>query len=522
MFDGKRVGVCISSFVYDRHSLQQISQCVTSFLANSTFVDEFYVTDDFSPTRFAYEFYNDIRARGVRVVCNHKNRGIGAMKNLALRLLSRCDIKFLVDGDTHVKKGWDEFYCRGLQVTKHDSVHLSNIFNDNEPFRQERIGDYTVNYHSKFQGAFMAVTKSGVERVGGFPLLPQRYGCEHYNWQVRLSRSLGVEPCVLDFAGGNQFVFNDHKPDTFITAYEKDRQSRVNGDLSNSLLRNRMNYMENQIEANGERGDDIGIIISFRAASWGWQGEQNNDRTANLMTVIDYYKSLLPNAEVLVVEQDKEPVIQTKLRGDVSYLFLKNKSTFNKCWAYNCAAQKLDRPYLIFMDCDAVLRPETIYASVIQIRHHGVFKPYVKFLDLPESYAAQFRNSMTVSWSDHNLGQRCAANEWFTGGCVMVRRKEYFQIGGFNENFRGWGGEDDEFIARARALVPTGRISGHGNNLYHLYHFVPRDATPDQPRYQANLDELNKVGSMNNAQLVDYVKTQLIPGMGNPEKYANE
>jgi GT2 family glycosyltransferase len=522
MFNGKRVGVCVSSFVYDQVSLAQLKKCIGSLIVNSKLVDDIYITDDCSTYNMVWAYYSDLSHGKVRVVRNHRNRGIGAMKNLALRLLGKCDIKFLIDSDVSVRAGWDDFYCRGLLETQHSSVSLCNIFDDNQPFRREKIGTYQVNYHSKYQGAFMCFTQEALNRVGGFPLLPQRYGGEHYNWQVRMAKSLGMEPCVIDFDGSRRFVENDHRHNSFITAHEKEKQSSVNSRVSDAILKTGVISMPIEIDASGERGDGVAVIIPFRAASWSWQGADNGDRTANLLTVIDYYKSVLPNAEITVVEQDKEPVIESKLRGDVKYLFLKNKSTFNKCWAYNCAARATERPHLVFMDSDAILRPETVHFSVGQLQKFAVYKPYVKFLDLTAPLAIHFRNAMKFTWNDHTLGQRCAANDWFTGGCVMVRRKEYFEIGGFNEKFRGWGGEDDEFIARAMALVPAGKISGVNNNLYHLYHFVPKDSTPSHPMYDENLAELRRIGSLNNAQLVEYVKNELTPGMGNPAKYANE
>ena len=98
------------------------------------------------------------------------------------------------------------------------------------------------------------------------------------------------------------------------------------------------------------------------------------------------------------------------------------------------------------------------------------------------------------------------------------------EIGGFNELFRGWGGEDDEFSLRARKLAGTGKIV-HGDqydfNLYHLFHNRTTDCTEKQSGYQHNLRELRKVESMGVPELKHYIHVHLA-GQGNVDKYRRE
>jgi len=53
------------------------------------------------------------------------------------------------------------------------------------------------------------------------------------------------------------------------------------------------------------------------------------------------------------------------------------------------------------------------------------------------------------------------------GGTLAITRKAYFSIGGFDEAFVGWGGEDNEFWERARTrkVWPYGYLP-----LLHLWH----------------------------------------------------
>lgn len=522
MFRDKKVGICISNYVFDEKSLDSIKRCVQSILLNSSYVDTIYITDDSSPYLPVFEYYESLREENkVHIIRNHKNRGIASMKNLGLRLLSDFDYIILVDNDVFFKKGWDDFYLNGLETTQLESVHLSNIFNDNLPYKVEKIGNYQINYHTKYQGVFMCITKNAYKKVGGFPLLPERYGAEHYNWQVRLSKSLNMEKCIIDFDGGKNYIDFEHRSSSFETEDIKLKQAIINGNASDVILESGVIYMENEIDK--ESNDkDISIIIPFRLSSWDYKHTNNNDRLLNLMFVIDYYKSILPNAQMVIVEQDKKPFINKMLRSDVEYLFLKNNSVFNKSWAYNCCAKTVSNPYLIFMDSDAILKSETIIKGVKKLKNNfSIYKPYFKFLDLTKDLSFLFKNNMKFDWQDHHLKSRCEHDMWFIGGCVFARRKDFFEIGGFNEKFRGWGAEDDEFISRSRIMTNCGRTEDH-DNLYHMYHMQTQDASPMHPLYQSNFNELHKVKSMDKLTLTNYINNELIPGMGNINKYENE
>jgi GT2 family glycosyltransferase len=71
------------------------------------------------------------------------------------------------------------------------------------------------------------------------------------------------------------------------------------------------------------------------------------------------------------------------------------------------------------------------------------------------------------------------------GGSLAVDRETFFAIGGFDEAFVGWGGEDNEFWERAqsRKVWPYGYLP-----LIHLWHEAQPEK-PDQGRSTATLHE---------------------------------
>ena len=65
------------------------------------------------------------------------------------------------------------------------------------------------------------------------------------------------------------------------------------------------------------------------------------------------------------------------------------------------------------------------------------------------------------------------------GGSLAMARSAFFAIGGYDESFIGWGGEDNEFWERAqtRRVWPFGYLP-----MVHLWHAAqPRKTDPDNP-----------------------------------------
>ena len=76
------------------------------------------------------------------------------------------------------------------------------------------------------------------------------------------------------------------------------------------------------------------------------------------------------------------------------------------------------------------------------------------------------------------------------GGMTIFRRSSYLSIGGYNEDFIGWGGEDDYQAIKVKTLLKWYELPGR---CYHLFH--EREA-PDMKWYQRNIQLLNKLRDM--------------------------
>lgn len=68
-------------------------------------------------------------------------------------------------------------------------------------------------------------------------------------------------------------------------------------------------------------------------------------------------------------------------------------------------------------------------------------------------------------------------------GCYAVPRSLWNAVGGFDERFIGWGGEDLAFMKACAALGGVDRVQG---TIYHLWHPRSRAEQEEQPHYAAN------------------------------------
>ncbi len=185
-----------------------------------------------------------------------------------------------------------------------------------------------------------------------------------------------------------------------------------------------------------------------------------------------------PPFELIVVEQGVEPHFKPRLAPDVRYNFLRTESPeqpFNKAWALNVAARMARGEFLAVHDADYIVPRAYLQRCAEALRHFDGVRPcrFICYLDR----ATSERICESFSLNRAFTVEKVVANNPTP---VVLRRDAYWRIGGHDESFQGWGGEDDEFLARLRTLS---MCEGGFLPLIHLWHSsAPKKASGDRNR----------------------------------------
>jgi len=201
-------------------------------------------------------------------------------------------------------------------------------------------------------------------------------------------------------------------------------------------------------------------------------GHRGTGRLPNLMATL---RSIAGQEgvgiECIVVEQSATREVERHLPPWVRYIHTPVAADFDYCRAatFNAAARAARGSVLIVHDNDMPVPARYAAEVAARVREGARFvdpKRFIFYLD------EQGRLENVV--------------ENLKGGSIAVEKRAYFDVGGFDEGFVGWGGEDLEFWERARE---HGGVYEFGwLPLLHSWHApqrgkVARDAAPAQQRY---------------------------------------
>jgi N-terminal domain of galactosyltransferase len=257
---------------------------------------------------------------------------------------------------------------------------------------------------------------------------------------------------------------------------------------------------------------DLGIIITFRAT--------HASRVASLTRVLSHYGQL-SGAEIVVIEQDAAPATLPAFPMQAKRLFVFNPGPFNKSWGFNVGARQIDRGLLLFADADLLLAPKALLQSVRLCRSRvAAANPFDRLIDLDETESARIcAGNAAPDWARGDGSNTRRDNEVlnFCGGAFMIRRDVFLTIGGFDERFLGWGGEDD---AMAFKLRRSSQVLGQveGSTAQHLWHAQDDSTTFAQPHYASNLAMLKSLASIDDAAFRFQCEVQR-QVLGHPRKY---
>jgi hypothetical protein len=220
-----------------------------------------------------------------------------------------------------------------------------------------------------------------------------------------------------------------------------------------------------------EDGDcGVLVVVPFRDVDGG-------DRLHNLLACLRALgdQSLpRPCYRVTVVESDSRPRWRDAIEPYVdTYLHAASDRGFSKAWAVNCGVvnSPAGGELVCVLDADILTDPEFLARNVARFRRPGVgaVLPYrdALYLDGPASDRAVRLRCVVPGGRLRLPAVRGFLLRRPLGGCIWARTALFRQVGGFDERFEGWGGEDDDFAIR---LGLWGALDRFADPLFHLDH----------------------------------------------------
>jgi hypothetical protein len=180
---------------------------------------------------------------------------------------------------------------------------------------------------------------------------------------------------------------------------------------------------------------------------------RGEERTSLLLATLRSIAVLGVRAECIVVEQDV--TARLSLPDWVTHVHAPHPSgdsKWRKCFAFNRGAMVARGNYLVCHDNDIVVPANylEILTDLLERRGFDAVWPQRFLFYLCQSATNQLLHRLDSAvlrdWPSEVIKQN------WTGGTLAIRKDAYFKVGGFDEEFTGWTGEDREFYDRCKTL----------------------------------------------------------------------
>lgn len=147
------------------------------------------------------------------------------------------------------------------------------------------------------------------------------------------------------------------------------------------------------------------------------------------------------------------------------------RKPFNLAAARNKAVRKVKTDVVILCDADSVPDLRSVLAAVADPA--GMTLPFSLYRTIPAEWAER---------PDLLAAPTLLSSKMSTGGCWVITTANYWRVGGCDERFTTWGGEDVSFYFAAEIFVGARRTNG----TIHAFH---NDRDRDTEKVNPLLDQ---------------------------------
>lgn len=201
-----KIGLAISTYFGENTGSKRLNIFFTSIysLITSGFDGKIVIVDDCSTTDYHLNHLPKI-SDAIQVIRRPVNNGLSRCKNTCIKSLLDCDFMFLADDDLIYNGEWWRLYVEAS--TKSGISHFSHYTPqiDHQPARVVEVNGAAIKQHFQLNGTLLFMTKELIADLGGFAIMPYKFGHEHSNFTLRclLSRKI---PFFCDVAKSEEYV----------------------------------------------------------------------------------------------------------------------------------------------------------------------------------------------------------------------------------------------------------------------------------------------------------------------------
>lgn len=440
-------GIGVGILSYNRPgSLQRLAESIlrNTDLSQTTV----FISDDASTDTTLLTYLKSLQQCGFVVMLNESRLGVAGNTNRLMRCLSRFENCLILNDDVEVMRpGWDTFYSEASKTTKvsHFCMQQAGVYGASRDTKNQisANGLKLLKIQEKPHGAVLAYTSDLFKKVGYFDRKYGMYGMEHVDWSKRAMIAGGLTG-YLDVAGSDAF-FKIHADQSAA----EDRQHQLS---AAKAIFDARDWSDIYLDVDEQSAvPEVSYVIPVRSL----------ERTGAIDLVLANIKGQrFPVVKVIVPEHD----VAVKVPAGTHLSLLEpcgGSGPFNKSKAFNTGVAAVTTESVILHDADMMV-PAT-YTSYIYNKLKECTACHVSKIVLYTTEEGLQKLVLSRKYDDSVCCDRSVG--YFEGGSLACRVDAYWNCGGFNEDFVGYGVEDCDFYYRL-----SNKSAWFGERIFSLVH----------------------------------------------------
>lgn len=445
-------GIGIGILTYNRpESLRRLINSILKY--TDTHHTTIFISDDGSTNPEQLSYLTELESRGdIIILKNQQQLGVAGNSNRLMHCLSRFPKKILLNDDVEIlNAGWENFYFLAMQRTEyhHFCYRQPGVYGAVKGNSTTVKGVTLHVVDNKPHGAVMAFDHIAFSNIGYFDEQFGQYGVEHVDWSTRLSNSRLQPSGFFDVDGSESYFLVHAEHSSVENRVEKLKHAK---DVLN-VIGSRPIYVAASDMSVVPR---ISCVIPFREIN----------RKDSILTVLGNIRGQrFPDIEIIMAEEDTTSKIGDNECVPAKHVFAVGLpgAAFNKSKAWNIGVEACTCDILVLHDADT-LAPSSYFQSIakeladVEACH---LCRQIFYIGSAETHMINATGSIDHPRYEHMV-------DYFEGGSIACYRKTYWKIGGFVEEFVGYGVEDCDFYHRL-SKAAVWKENRH-IDLLHLHH----------------------------------------------------